>query len=234
MGRCLSPCLGDLDPNLYRRRVDAALAPFRRRDPRRALLAHVDELMHAAAAEQRFERAAWLRRRRERLAHLLRRAGPGLALHAARPLLVLADSPDGERWEAFWLTGGRVADWSPLPPPAEIAARSAVALRRGDVPLRPAEIAQARVASAWVASNEPHALDLAPLPGEERIARFLDRAGATPTKGFAVGARAPDQGDVVVWPEPALAPAPAAAALSSFDPSYTSDFGGALMFTGVP
>src|SRR5579875_2175238 len=28
MGRCLSPCLGDLDPNLYRRRLDAALGLF--------------------------------------------------------------------------------------------------------------------------------------------------------------------------------------------------------------
>ncbi|MDQ3741187.1 MAG: exonuclease domain-containing protein, partial [Actinomycetota bacterium] len=28
MGRCLSPCLGDLDPNLYRRRLDAALDLF--------------------------------------------------------------------------------------------------------------------------------------------------------------------------------------------------------------
>ena len=30
MGRCLSPCLGDLDPNLYRRRLDEALAAVRR------------------------------------------------------------------------------------------------------------------------------------------------------------------------------------------------------------
>jgi DNA polymerase III subunit epsilon len=28
MGRCLSPCLGDLDPNLYRRRLDEALRLF--------------------------------------------------------------------------------------------------------------------------------------------------------------------------------------------------------------
>ena len=28
MGRCLSPCLGDLDPNLYRRRLDEVLALF--------------------------------------------------------------------------------------------------------------------------------------------------------------------------------------------------------------
>ena len=75
MGRCLSPCLGDLDPNLYRRRLDEALALFARRDPRRAILAHVDRLVSDAAAEQRYERAAWLRRRRERLAVLLRRAG---------------------------------------------------------------------------------------------------------------------------------------------------------------
>ena len=30
MGRCLSPCLGDLDPNLYRRRLDEVLRPVRR------------------------------------------------------------------------------------------------------------------------------------------------------------------------------------------------------------
>src|SRR6185503_8832929 len=68
MGRCLSPCLGDLDPNLYRARLDAALALFARRDPRRAVLGHVDALMRDAAAAQLFERAAWLQRRRERLA----------------------------------------------------------------------------------------------------------------------------------------------------------------------
>src|SRR5947208_1794046 len=43
MGRCLSPCLGDLDPNLYRRRLDAALAVFTGPgDGRAALLAHLD------------------------------------------------------------------------------------------------------------------------------------------------------------------------------------------------
>ena len=31
MGRCLSPCLGDLDPNLYRRRLDEALGAVHRR-----------------------------------------------------------------------------------------------------------------------------------------------------------------------------------------------------------
>ena len=78
MGRCLSPCLGDLDPNLYRApRSTPRWRCSRGRDAARApLLAHVDGLMREAAAAQRFERAAWLRRRRERLALLLRRAGP--------------------------------------------------------------------------------------------------------------------------------------------------------------
>ena len=43
MGRCLSPCLGDLDPNAYRRRLDEALAVFREGgDARRALLERIE------------------------------------------------------------------------------------------------------------------------------------------------------------------------------------------------
>ena len=83
MGRCLSPCLGDLDPNLYRRRLDEALALFTGEgDGGAALLAHLDAQMRAAAAEQNFERAAWLRRRRERLAWLLERLGGVAGRHA--------------------------------------------------------------------------------------------------------------------------------------------------------
>ena len=101
-------------------------------------------------------------------------AAPAAAspLTPSRPLLVLADAPDGDAWEAFWLVGGRVADWGPLPEPDEIVERSAAALRCAQAPLRPAEIAQARIASAWVASNEPYALDLAPLP-DARARRAL-------------------------------------------------------------
>ena len=114
MGRCLSPCLGDLDPNLYRRRLDEALALFTGEgDGGAALLAHLDEQMRGAAAEQNFERAAWLRRRRERLAWLLERLGGVLAATHARPRLVLAEHPRGGRCDAFWLVGGRVVDWGP-------------------------------------------------------------------------------------------------------------------------
>ncbi|MHB1570174.1 MAG: exonuclease domain-containing protein, partial [Solirubrobacteraceae bacterium] len=64
MGRCLSPCLGDLDPNLYRRQLDRALALFvpgvgagvradlSDADGGRALLAHVERQMRDAAGER--------------------------------------------------------------------------------------------------------------------------------------------------------------------------------------
>src|SRR4051795_7584800 len=115
MGRCLSPCLHDLDPNVYRARLDAALGLFTAGgDAAGAVLAHVDEQMRAAAREERFERAAWLRRRRERLAVLLTELDGVLAATHARPRLVLAEHPRGGAWDAFWLVGGRVADWGPL------------------------------------------------------------------------------------------------------------------------
>src|SRR3954447_25230154 len=72
MGRCLSPCLQDLDPNLYRERLEDALRCFvDRGDGGRALLDHVDAQMAAASAQRRYEAAASLRRRRERLETLL-------------------------------------------------------------------------------------------------------------------------------------------------------------------
>ena len=61
MGRCLSPCLGDLDPNLYRERLDGALRLFvDRRDGGGALLAHLDAQRRDAvgAAQLRARRLA--------------------------------------------------------------------------------------------------------------------------------------------------------------------------------
>ena len=100
MGRCLSPCLGDLDPNLYRERLDEALRLFEV-DGASALLAHVDAQMRAAAAAEQFERAAWLRRRARRLESLLGRLGGALrAAHAGARLVVVphpADARPGRR-----------------------------------------------------------------------------------------------------------------------------------------
>ena len=117
MGRCLSPCLGDLDPNLYRRRLDEALRLFTAGgDGGERLLAHVRAQMRAAAAQQLYERAAWLRRRLRRLGMILERLGGALEATHVRSRLILATHPvDPDRRDAFWLVGGRLVDWGPAP-----------------------------------------------------------------------------------------------------------------------
>src|SRR3954454_8874680 len=129
MGRCLSPCLRDLDPNAYRRRLDEALAPFGGHgDGGEALIAKIEEQMADAAAAQRYERAAVLVRRREKLAGLVGRLSGLLEATHARSRLVLARHPAKPRWDAFWIVAGLVADWGPLPAPDEMAERTRRAL----------------------------------------------------------------------------------------------------------
>jgi DNA polymerase-3 subunit epsilon len=180
MGRCLSPCLGDLDPNLYRRRLDQALALFTGQgDGGAALLAHLDAETRAAAAAQSFERAAWLRRRRGRLEQLLARLDGVLAATHARPRLVRAPHPrDAARGDLFWLVGGRVVDWGPLAPDAgDLVERTRAALRSWD-PGRPTahlpadEVDEARIVASWVASREPAQVMLDPFPAADRLAAF--------------------------------------------------------------
>jgi DNA polymerase-3 subunit epsilon len=183
MGRCLSPCLGDLDPNAYRRRIDAALELFSGpRDGRAALLADVDRRIRAEAACQRYERAAWLRRRRDRLAVLLDRLGGVLAATHARPRLILAEHPRGGRFDAFWLVAGRVVDWGPPAGVDDVALRTASALRAGDgtgfaTHLTPDEAADHHVVATWLAANETPGLDLTGGADRAELERFLARAG---------------------------------------------------------
>ena len=187
MGRCLSPCLNDLDPNLYRRRLDEALALFTGRgDGGDALLAHIDRQMREAAAAQRYERAAWLRRRRERLGELLARLGGALAASHARPRLVLAEHPRDGRFDAFWLVGGRVADWGPLGPVDDLQRRTAAALRGGDgtgptACLRPDDVDDARIVATWLDGHPARTLDLSRPPGRAALERFVACAHADAT-----------------------------------------------------
>jgi DNA polymerase-3 subunit epsilon len=169
MGRCCSPCLGDLDPNAYRRQLEKALSVFWSPDARAALLAELDEQVRAAARSQLYERAAALVRRKERLDGLLWRTEGMLEAMHARPRLVLASHPAKDLWDAFWVVGGRVVDWGPLPADRiEIAQRTAAALSVARDSARPgsaasvpaAAVDEVRIVASWVARNEPPALEL--------------------------------------------------------------------------
>jgi DNA polymerase III subunit epsilon len=211
MGRCLSPCLGDLDPNAYRARLDRALALFTGEgDGGAALLAHLDEEMRAAAAAQHFERAAWLRRRRARLAWLLQRLGGVLAATHAHPRLMLAEHPRGGRFDAFWLVGGRVCDWGALGDLDDVARRTAHALRGGDgtgevASLSPDEVADARVAATWLDGREAPTLDLRGSDDRVALHAFLAAHGAA--AGAAQDATRPQDLDAR-WPAPEPAARP--------------------------
>ena len=161
MGRCLSPCLGDLDPNLYRRRIDEVLSLFARGDGAGPLLAHLDRQLRVAAGQQRYERAAALHRRRGRLATVLGRLGGVLEATHARPrLLVVAHPGDATRREAFWLAGGRLVDFGPLPEDrGALRERREHALRRAGrigelgAHVPPGEVDEVRIITTWLASH---------------------------------------------------------------------------------
>ncbi len=197
MGRCLSPCLGDLDPNLYRRRLDEALRMFTTGDGGDRLLEHVRAKMRAAAGEQSFERAASLRRRLGRLAAILDRLGGALEATHARPRLVIAPHPTDATADAFWLIGGRLVDWGQLPEaPDELHARTISALAKagahGPGPgahVPPDEIDEVRIVATWLASHpETPQLELEPAPDRDALKRQLDdRRGVVPRRNDGPG-----------------------------------------------
>jgi DNA polymerase III subunit epsilon len=189
MGRCLSPCLGDLDPNLYRRRLDEVLRLFvcdsPSSEPGRPLLDHVERQMHAASTEQRYERAAALRRRRKRLSIVLGRLGGVLEATHARPRLLLGAHPDGAEFDCFWIVGGRLVDWGPVGTDdlGTLEARTAAALARDLRPgelsthVPPGEIDEVRILSAWLSSHpDTPWLPLRPAPGRDALAAFVSSA----------------------------------------------------------
>jgi len=190
MGRCLSPCLGDLDPNLYRRRLDAALDLFLG-DGGQALLDHVSQQMQAAAGDQQFERAAWLRRRAGRLKVILGRLGGVLEATHVRPRLILSPHPvDSRRHDAFWLVAGRLVDWGPLPrQPAGLLQRTQAALRhqgglRTGTHVPPEEIDEVRILDTYLASHPglPQ-LRLDPEPDQAELHAFVAKPPAQPPSG---------------------------------------------------
>jgi len=191
MGRCLSPCLGDLDPNLYRRRLDAALAAFvgSEGDSARRLLDHVHAQMREAAAQQRFERAAWLRRRAQRLQTVLGRLDGVLEATHVRARLILAAHPTRPSFDAFWMVGGRLVDWGPLPDgSAELEQRTAAALvragRAGELGahIPPLEIDEVRIVETYLVSHpDTPQLALGPAADPKGLAAFVAQANGSST-----------------------------------------------------
>jgi DNA polymerase-3 subunit epsilon len=182
MGRCLSPCLGDLDPNLYRRRLDEALRLFAG-DARERLVGHVEAQMREAAAAQLYERALWLRRRARRLAGILGRLDGMLQAMHSRPRLIIAAHPVQPKYDAFWMAGGRLLDWGPLPDAAGLESRTEAVLARGfragdlGAHLPPDEIDEVRIVETYLASHSDiPQLPLSPPPGAEALERFVDGA----------------------------------------------------------
>jgi DNA polymerase-3 subunit epsilon len=198
MGRCVSPCLGDLDPNAYRRQVDLALSHFERPGAGEALIAEIDRRMLEASQERRYERAAALLRRRERLAWVLERLEGVLRATHAAPRLVLASHPVKDRHDAFWLVRGRLVDWGPLPGHSEMVARTAAALARSPgrsvVPVD--EVDEIRIVASWVADHEPPQQPLDPPPSAPALMRFVAEstepatAAPAPARPRASGSRA--------------------------------------------
>ncbi|MDQ3645225.1 MAG: hypothetical protein M3356_06960, partial [Actinomycetota bacterium] len=85
-------------------------------------------------------------------------------------------------YDVLLVVGGRVADWGPLPDDiGELAGRSAAALagaRGGAAAVRPDEVDEVRILSAWVAEHEPPSLSLTRATDERQLERWLTRAAA--------------------------------------------------------
>jgi DNA polymerase III subunit epsilon len=182
MGRCVSPCLGDLDPNAYRRQLDLALGHFERPGAGEALVAEIDRRMREAAAEHRYERAAALLRRRERVEWVVERLEGVLRATHSAPRLVLARHPVKERYDAFWLVRGRLVDWGPLPGHSDLVGRTEAALGRppGRTVVPADEVDEVRLVAGWVADHEPPELALDPPPSAPALMRFAADATAAP------------------------------------------------------
>lgn len=195
MGRCLSPCLGDLDPNLYRRRLDEALGMFlERSDARPRLLSHIQAQIRRASGAQQYERAAALQRRLHRMGRILDGVQGVLVASHARPRLLLAAHPiDPGRFDALWLAAGRLVDFGPLPTDLQdiihrTQRAAARATRAGELGahIPPDEVDELRIISGYLASHpDLPELALDPPPGPARIRRFVQANGSSTTSAAA-------------------------------------------------
>ena len=155
-----------------------ALAHFDAPGAGERLIEEIDERMREAAEAERFERAAALLRRRDRLSWVLERLDGVLRATHNAPRLVLAQHPVKERFDAFWIVQGRLVDWGALPGASELAERTEAALSRppGRAPIPADEIDEVRIVASWIAEHEPPTLTLDPAPEHDLVAAFAAEA----------------------------------------------------------
>ena len=110
MGRCVSPCLGDLDPNAYRRRLDEALGLFDGPDGAERLWRTSTRRWSAPRPSGTTSAPPSCATGASASASCStpRRARPGGPLGLARRARKHPAKPE---WDLFWIAGGRVADW---------------------------------------------------------------------------------------------------------------------------
>ena len=166
MGRCVSPCLGDLDPNAYRRRLDEALGLF-------------DGAGRARAAAGAARRGDGARRRpsgttsappscatgasgsRELLSRL---GGLVRAVHSGSRA-VLAKHPVKPEWDLFWVVGrprGRLGPARATSCPSSTPRPSGWRPPRNPPVVAPDEVHEVRIVSSWLAGDEAWECELEP------------------------------------------------------------------------
>ena len=102
--------LGDLDPNLYRERLEEALRLLEH-DGSSALLAHVERQIRRPPSRPTSARPGCGAGAGSESPLLSRLGGALRAAHAGCARLVTAPYPsDPERADAFWIVGGRVVE----------------------------------------------------------------------------------------------------------------------------
>ncbi len=102
------------------------------------------------------------------------------ATHACSRL-VLARHPSKRRFDAFWIVGGRVRDWGPLPEVRRAAWSAPRPCCEGPPRRRAAavpvdEVDEVRIVSSWLAANEAHELPLDPPPGLAALSELVAAA----------------------------------------------------------
>ncbi len=185
MGRCCSPCLGDLDPNAYRGQVDKVLALFEHEHgAAEPLLAEIDDRMargrRASAATSAPPRccagaSAW----RRCWAASTACCAPCTPTRGwCWPATRCSPASTRSGWStAGWPTGARCpsspARWRAA------AARCWKPAGRAERTSVPAEdVDEVRIASAWMAEHRPPELSLAEAVEPARVERFVAAAAA--------------------------------------------------------